>query len=137
MNPKGDLRGLTQEELTTGYMVYVFPAFTMAMRAGPITGFPSAPTGRRRTKILGGYLMWKDVVASDPGLGAARRDMIDKVNEEDSLATSELAKAMRSRKTGRGALSHFEGTVAQFYKYLARTLAADRLAKTEPRKLRA
>jgi len=41
-------------------------------------------------------------------------------------ATSELAKAMRSRKAARGPLSHFEGTIAQFYKYLARTLAADR-----------
>ena len=34
MNPRGDLRGLTEEELTTGYLVYVFPAFTMAMRPG-------------------------------------------------------------------------------------------------------
>jgi phenylpropionate dioxygenase-like ring-hydroxylating dioxygenase large terminal subunit len=137
MNPQGDLRGLTQEELTTGYMVYVFPAFTMAMRAGTNNWLSFRPDGPERTKILGGYLMWKDVVASDPGLGEARRDMIARVNEEDSLATSELAKAMRSRKTGRGALSHFEGTVAQFYKYLARTLAADRLTRTEPRKLRA
>ena len=137
MNPKGDLRGLTQEELTTGYMVYVFPAFTMAMRAGTNNWLSFRPDGPERTKILGGYLMWKDVVASDPGLGQARRDMIAKVNEEDSLATSELAKAMHSRKTGRGPLSHFEGTVAQFYKYLARTLAADRLTKAAPRKLRA
>jgi hypothetical protein len=81
--------------------------------------------------------MWKDVVASDPDLGKARREVIEKVNYEDSLATSELAKAMHSRKTGRGPLSHFEGTVAQFYKYLARTLAAGRLTRREPRKLRA
>jgi phenylpropionate dioxygenase-like ring-hydroxylating dioxygenase large terminal subunit len=137
MNPKGDLRGLTREELTTGYMVYVFPAFTMAMRAGTNNWLSFRPDGPERTKILGGYLMWKDVVAAEPELGKARRDMIEKVNYEDSLATTELAKAMHSRKTGRGPLSHFEGTVAQFYKYLARTLAADRLTKKEPRKLRA
>jgi len=33
---------------------------------------------------------------------------------------------MRSRKAARGPLSPFEATIAQFYKYLARTLAADR-----------
>lgn len=70
--------------------------------------------------------MWRDLVDEDPELSRARREMIERVNREDSLATTELAKAMRSRKTGRGPLSHFEGTVAQFYKYLARTLARDR-----------
>jgi hypothetical protein len=62
--------------------------------------------------------------------------MIEKVNAEDSLATIELAKAMRSTKAARGPLSHMEGTIAQFYKYLARTLAADRAAsaKTTERK---
>ena len=73
--------------------------------------------------------MWKDIVQSEPDIGRARREMIEKVNQQDSLATSELARAMRSRKATRGPLSHFEGTVAQFYKYLARTLAADRVRK--------
>jgi phenylpropionate dioxygenase-like ring-hydroxylating dioxygenase large terminal subunit len=134
MNPKGDLRGLTQEELTTGYMVFVFPAFTMAMRPGTNNWLSFRPDGPEKTKILGGYLMWKDVVAADPDLGRQRRDMIEKVNEEDSLATSELAKAMKSRKAARGPLSHFEGTIAQFYKYLGRTLAADRASATSIRR---
>jgi phenylpropionate dioxygenase-like ring-hydroxylating dioxygenase large terminal subunit len=126
MNPKGDLSGLSEEELTTGYMVYVFPAFTMAMRPGTNNWLSFRPDGPERTKVLGGYLTWRDLAQEDPELGRARREMIEKVNQEDSLATSELAKAMRSRKAARGPLSHFEGTVAQFYKYLARTLAADR-----------
>ena len=126
MNPRGDLRGLTQEELTTGYMVYVFPAFTMAMRPGTNNWLSFRPDGPDRTKVLGGYLLWKDIAQEDPELARQRREMIAKVNEEDALATTELAKAMRSRKAARGPLSHFEGTVAQFYKYLARTLAADR-----------
>jgi phenylpropionate dioxygenase-like ring-hydroxylating dioxygenase large terminal subunit len=125
MNPRGDLRGLTEEELTTGYMVYVFPAFTMAMRPGTNNWLSFRPDGPEKTKILGGYLMWRDLVQEDPELSRARREMIEKVNQEDSLATTELAKAMRSRKTERGPLSHLEGTVAQFYKYLARTLARD------------
>jgi len=124
MNPRGDLRGLTQEELTTGYMVYVFPAFTMAMRPGTNNWLSFRPDGPERTKVLGGYLMWKDIATEDPELGRQRREMIAKVNEEDSLATTELARTMRSRKAGRGPLSHFEGTIAQFYKYLARSLVA-------------
>jgi phenylpropionate dioxygenase-like ring-hydroxylating dioxygenase large terminal subunit len=126
MNPKGDLRGFTEEELTTGYMVYVFPAFTMAMRPGTNNWLSFRPDGPEKTKILGGYLMWRELVDEDPELSRARRELIERVNQEDSLATTELAKAMHSRKAGRGPLSHFEGTVAQFYRYLARTLARDR-----------
>lgn len=129
MNPRGDLRGLTEEELTTGYLVYVFPAFTMAMRAGTNNWLSFRPAGPERTRVLGGYMMWRDLVDRDPAIGEARRDIIEKVNAEDSLATIELAKAMRSRKAARGPLSHLEATVAQFYKYLARTLAADRAGR--------
>ncbi len=132
MNPKGDLRGLTQEELTTGYMVYVFPAFTMAMRPGTNNWLSFRPDGPEKTKVLGGYLMWRDISQEDPELGRRRREMIAKVNQEDSLATTELAKAMKSRKAARGPLSHFEGTVAQFYKYLARTLAGNRARSIRP-----
>ena len=130
MNPRGDLRGLTEEELTTGYMVYVFPAFTMAMRPGTNNWLSFRPAGPERTTVLGGYLLWNDIAREDPAVARARAEMIAKVNEEDSRATIELAKAMRSAKAARGPLSHFEGTIAQFYKYLARTLAADRATAT-------
>ena len=126
MNPVGDLAGLTQEELETGYMVYVFPAFTMAMRPGTNNWLSFRPDGVEKTKVLGGYLVWQEIVDEIPDIADQRRDLIAKVNEEDALATTELAKVMRSRKAARGPLSHFEGTVAQFSKYLARTLAADR-----------
>lgn len=129
MNPRGDLSGLTREELTTAYLVYVFPAFTMAMRPGTNNWLSFRPDGPERTKILGGYLMWKDIAEEDPELGRARRELIEKVNYQDSLATTELAKAMRSRKAARGPLSHFENTIVQFYRYLARTLAADRAGR--------
>lgn len=128
LNPKGDLSGLTDEELKTAYMVYVFPAFTMAMRVGTNNWLSFRPDGPEKTRVLGGYLMWKDVVAAEPGLGEQRRALIEQVNREDALATTELAKVMRSRKAARGPLSHFEGTILQFYRYLARTLASDRSA---------
>jgi phenylpropionate dioxygenase-like ring-hydroxylating dioxygenase large terminal subunit len=132
MNPRGDLRGLTEEELTTGYLVYVFPAFTMAMRPGTNNWLSFRPAGPERTTVLGGYLLWKDIAREDPEVARARAEMIEKVNAEDSLATIELAKAMRSTKAARGPLSHMEGTIAQFYKYLARTLAADRAQAAKP-----
>jgi hypothetical protein len=98
----------------------------MAMRVGTNNWLSFRPDGPEKTKVLGGYLMWKDVVAAEPGLGEQRRALIEQVNREDALATTELAKVMRSRKAARGPLSHFEGTILQFYRYLARTLASDR-----------
>jgi len=126
MNPLGDLSGMTKEELETAYLVYIFPAFTMAMRPGTNNWLSFRPDGPERTKVLGGYLVWREIVEEVPDIADQRRNLIEKVNEEDALATTELAKVMRSRKAARGPLSPFEATIAQFYKYLARTLAADR-----------
>ena len=128
LNPRGDLSGLTEEELTTGYLVYVFPAFTMAMRAGTNNWLSFRPSGPEKTEVLGGYLMWKDLVQDDPEVTKARAELIEKVNTEDALATTELARVMRSRKAARGPLSPFEKTIAQFYKYLGRTLAPERVS---------
>ena len=52
LNPRGDLSGLTREELDTGYLVYVFPAFTMAMRAGANNWLSFRPDGPERTQVL-------------------------------------------------------------------------------------
>jgi phenylpropionate dioxygenase-like ring-hydroxylating dioxygenase large terminal subunit len=127
MNPHGDLRGFTEEELSTAYMVYVFPAFTMAMRPGTNNWLSFRPAGPEKTNVLGGYLMWKDIAEEEPELARARRELIMQVNDEDEHATSDLAKVLRSRKAARGPLSHFEATIAQFYRYLARALCADRI----------
>jgi len=62
------------------------------------------------------------VLASTPDIVEQRRELIARVNAEDSLATSELAKVIKSKKAARGSLSPFEGTIAQFYRYLARAL---------------
>jgi phenylpropionate dioxygenase-like ring-hydroxylating dioxygenase large terminal subunit len=131
MNPVGDLSGLTAEELETGYMVFVFPAFTMAMRPGTNNWLSFRPDGPEKTKVLGGYLVWREIVEEIPDIADQRRELIALVNEEDARATTELAKVMRSRKAARVPLSHMEGTIAQFYKYLARTLAADRASARE------
>ena len=128
LNPRGDLSGLTREELDTGYLVYVFPTFTMAMRAGANNWLSFRPDGPEKTRVLGGYLLWRDLVSDDPEVASARAELIEQVNAEDALATTELARTMRSRKAPRGPLSPFEKTIAQFYKYLGRTLALDRAA---------
>jgi phenylpropionate dioxygenase-like ring-hydroxylating dioxygenase large terminal subunit len=131
MNPVGRLDLFTEEELTTGYMVYVFPAFTMAMRPNGNNWLSFQPDGPDRTKVLGGYLVAPEMVGENAEVVEARRRLIARVNEQDSLATTELAKAIRSRKAARGPLGPFEATIAQFYKYLAGTLAGPR--DTAPR----
>jgi phenylpropionate dioxygenase-like ring-hydroxylating dioxygenase large terminal subunit len=122
MNPSGRLDSFTEEDLDTGYMVYIFPAFTMAMRPNGNNWLSFRPLGPESTQVLGGYMVSPDLLAETPDIVAQRRDLIAKVNEEDSLATTKLAKMMRSTKAGRGPLSPFEGTIAQFYRYLARAL---------------
>lgn len=133
MNPEGRLDSFTEEELTTAYMVYVFPAFTMAMRPNTNNWLSFRPNGPEDTRVLGGYLVSPEIREEFPHLADQRRELILKVNEEDSLATTELAKAVRSSKAARGPLSPFEGTVAQFYRYLARTLVRSSAGQTRLR----
>lgn len=124
MNPAGKLDRFTTEDLETGYMVYLFPAFTMAMRPNGNNWLSFRPLGPERTFVLGGYMVSPELLQQTPDIVESRRELIAKVNEEDSLATTELAKVMRSTRAGRGPLSPFEGTIAQFYRYLARALAS-------------
>ena len=57
---------------------------------------------------------------------SARAALIERVNEEDRLATTEFARTMRSRKAPGRPLSPFGKTLAQFYRYLGRTLVRRR-----------
>ena len=80
--------------------------------------------------FLGGTFLDYSVLADNPGVAEQRRELIYAVNEEGSRATTELARVMRSSKAARGPLGPFEGTIAQFYRYLARTLLTERNATT-------
>jgi len=80
------------------------------------------PLGPERTFVLGGYMVSPELLQQTPDVVESRRELIAKVNEEDSRATTVLAKVMRSTRAGRGPLSPFEGTIAQFYRYLSRAL---------------
>ena len=122
MQTLGGIDHFTEEELTTGYMVYVFPAFTMAMRPNSNNWLSFRPIDARNTGVLGGYLVSREVRDQFPDISAQKRELILRVNEEDSLATTELAKAVGSTRAARGPLRPFEGTLAQFYRYLARSL---------------
>ena len=122
MTPTGRLDTFTEEDLSTGYLVYVWPAFTMAMRPNGNNWLSFLPKGPERTGILGGYTEPPDLVAATPDIAEQRREVIARVNEQDKLATTELAKAMHSSKAARGPLTPFEQTIAQFYRWLAREL---------------
>jgi phenylpropionate dioxygenase-like ring-hydroxylating dioxygenase large terminal subunit len=122
MNPAGRLDLFTEEELGTAYLVYVFPAFTMAMRPNGNNWLSFRPSGPERTHVLGGYLVTPELLDTTPEIVEQRRELIARVNEEDSLATTELARVIKSMKAQRGPLGPFEGTIAQFYRYVARSL---------------
>ena len=94
----------------------------MAMRPNGNNWLSFHPQGPERTGILGGYLASPDLLEVAPDIGEQRRGVMERVNEQDKLATTELAKAMHSSKAARGPLSPFEQTIAQFYRWLAREL---------------
>ena len=122
MQTLGKVDWFTEEELNTAYMVYVFPAFTMAMRPNTNNWLSFRPRDTRCTGVLGGYLVSRDVRDEHPDITEQKRELILRVNEEDSLATTELARAVTSTRAARGPLSPFEGTLVQFYRYLAHRL---------------
>ena len=66
-------------------------------------------------------------MAADAEVMATSNDLVMRINEEDAQATWRLQQVMRSTKAAPGPLNVREGTCAQFYKYLGRTLAGDRL----------
>jgi len=118
---------LTEEQATTVYALTVFPNLSLAMTPDSNNWLSFLPTGIESTHVIGGYLVLPEAAEIDPGAAKARNELIFRVNQEDSLATIELAKAVKSAKAVRGPLSPLEGPCAQLYKYLARTLAADRI----------
>ena len=123
-NPMGYLDTFSDEDLYTGYMVYIFPAFTMAMRPNTNNWLSFSPAGISNTRVLGGYLVSNEVALEHPNIAEERRELILKVNEEDAKATTELAKVMMSSKAQRGPLRPFEGTLVEFYRYQAHSLIA-------------
>ena len=118
---------LTEEEASTVYALTVFPNLSLAMTPDSNNWLSFLPTGIESTHVIGGYLVLSEAAQIDPEAVRARNDLIFRVNQEDSLATIELTKAIKSAKAVRGPLSPLEGPCAQLYKYLARTLAADRI----------
>ena len=103
-------------------MIHIYPAVTMAIPPNTNNWLSFSPAGVSNTRVFGGYLVSNEVAREHPNIAEERRELILKVNEEDAKATTELAKVMMSSKAQRGPLSPFEGTLVEFYRYLARSL---------------
>ena len=118
----------TDLELNTAYAIGLFPNVSLAMTADSNNWLSFIPVGPERTRVVGGYIVQPGYDATHPEAAAKRNALLYEVNEEDAQATWRLQNVMRSTKAAPGPLNVREGTVAQFYKYLARTLAPDRVA---------
>ena len=117
----------TELEANTSYAIGLFPNISLAMTADSNNWLSFIPLGPERTRVIGGYIVRPGYDAVHPEAAARRIKLIYDVNEEDAQATWRLQRVMRSTKAKPGPLNVREGTVAQFYKFLARTLAADRM----------
>lgn len=118
----------TELELNTAYAIGLFPNVSLAMTADSNNWLSFIPVGPERTRVVGGYIVQPGYDTAHPEAAEKRNELLYAVNEEDAQATWRLQNVMRSTKAAPGPLNVREGTVAQFYKYLARTLAPDRVA---------
>jgi len=118
----------TELEETTAYAIGLFPDISLAMSTATLNWLSFIPLGPERTRVVGGFIVAPEM-AADAEVMAASNELVYAVNEEDGQATWRLQKVMRSQKAAPGPLNVREGTCAQFYKDLARTLAPDRVAR--------
>jgi phenylpropionate dioxygenase-like ring-hydroxylating dioxygenase large terminal subunit len=118
----------SEDDATSSYAMGLFPNISLALTPDSNNWLSFLPMGPERTRVIGGYLLPDNLQYGDPETAAQRNALIHAVNEEDAQATWRLQQVMRSSKAVPGPLNLREGTIAQFYKYLARTLAPDRVA---------
>lgn len=119
----------TEQEIDTVYAIGLFPNISLAMTADSNNWLSFIPLGPERTRVVGGYLVMPGYDHEFPENAAKRNELLYAVNEEDAQATWRLQKALRSSRAKPGPLNVREGTCAQFYKYLARTLAPTALTR--------
>lgn len=118
----------TELEVSTGYAIGLFPNISLAMSVDFTNWLSFLPIGPERIRVVGGYIMRPEYEAANPEAAERRKTLFSAVNEEDAQATWRLQKVLRSSRARPGPLNVREGTCAQFYKYLARTLVSDRVA---------
>ena len=116
----------TELEETTAYAIGLFPNISLAMSTATNNWLSFIPMGPERTRVIGGFVVAPEM-AADAEVMAASNELVHAVNEEDGQATWRLQQVMRSARAAPGPLNVREGTCAQFYKYLGRTLAGDRI----------
>ena len=118
----------SEADATSSYAMGLFPNISLALTPDSNNWLSFLPMGPEKTRVIGGYLLPDNLQYGDPETAARRNALIHAVNEEDAQATWRLQQVMRSTKAAPGPLNVREGTVAQFYKYLARTLVPERVA---------
>lgn len=118
----------TELERRAAYAIGLFPNISLAMSTATLNWLSFIPLGPERTRVVGGFIVAPEMVA-DAEVMAVSNDLVYRVNEEDAQATWRLQQVMGSTRAAPGPLNVREGTVAQFYKYLARTLTPDRVAR--------
>ena len=118
----------TDLEANTAYAIGLFPNISLAMTADSNNWLSFIPLGPERTRVVGGYIVRPGYDAAEPEAAEQRNKLLYEVNEKDAQATWRLQRVLRSTRARPGPLNVREGTCAQFYKYLGRTLAPDRVA---------
>lgn len=118
---------LTEQERTASQMFCIFPSFVMSVDPNTTSWLAIRPNGADALNVKWG------VVAYDPENGNTGVTMEDNIafmqsfNVEDKAKLETLQKGLKSRYIEKSYLApvDFEGTVWDFYQYIARQLGSD------------
>jgi len=122
---------MTEEECRQSMMVWIYPGFVAAISPNSAVYMSITPTGATQLQTR-----W-DVIARpllfESGEAAERLEFARAFNLEDRTRLLDVQKGLASRFSGRGFLAppDLEGTVWDFYHYMARHLIADGTTPTQ------
>jgi len=101
----------------------MFPCLVMDSLPGNCGWICFLPIDATHTRVIGGVLtLPSDLEAGGEEFRRNQHGYIDPIVAEDSLATTNLQPGLRSRYAAPGPMSHVEGALLHFHRYLARKL---------------
>lgn len=119
---------MTEEERNQSMMVWIYPSFVAAFSPNSTVFMSVTPTGPTELQTRWGVAARPELF--DDGEADARYEFAQSFNAEDKARLIDVQRGLQSRFAARGPLApaDYEGTVWDFYQYMAsRLLANDNL----------
>ena len=114
---------MTEEERKQSMMVWIYPSFVAAISPNSTVYMSITPTGNEELQTRWGVAAREELFGD--GEARARYEFAQSFNAEDKARLIDMQHGLRSRFATRGPLApaDYEGTIWDFYHYMANKLA--------------